>query len=233
MHQDKITAIFDRQAASYDQQWGRIAAISEALHLLSGAVLAGLPARARILCVGAGTGSEILALAQRFPEWRFVAVEPSAAMGEVLLRRAEERGIAGRCALHAGYLDTLPPGEPFDAATAILVSQFILDRAARSQFFQGIAARLRPGGTLVSADLAGQLDGADADDLLDLWRRVMSGGDAPADPAAVERMRQAYRSDVAVLPPEQVAQIIAGGGFAPPVRFFQAGLMHAWWARRP
>src|SRR3712207_7126151 len=53
---------------------------------------------------------------------------------------------ASRCAFHAGYLDSLPPAEAFDVATALLVSQFILDRAARSGLFRGIGERLRPGG---------------------------------------------------------------------------------------
>jgi tRNA (cmo5U34)-methyltransferase len=49
---------------------------------------------------------------------------------------------------------------------------------------------------------------------------------------ALERIRAAYRRDVAVLPPTEVASIIAAGGFHPPVQFFQAGLIHAWLARR-
>ena len=43
-------------------------AIKDALHLLTGTVLSELPPKAKILCVGAGTGAEILYLAQKFPE---------------------------------------------------------------------------------------------------------------------------------------------------------------------
>jgi tRNA (cmo5U34)-methyltransferase len=91
-----------------------------------------------------GTGAEIVYLAQRFPQWRFTAVEPSAPMLEVCRLRAEEHGIASRCVFHEGYLDSLPPSEAFDAATSLLVSQFILEREARSDFFRTIAERLRP-----------------------------------------------------------------------------------------
>src|SRR4051794_1322180 len=77
----------------------------------------------------AGTGHELICLADRFPGWRFVAVEPSASMLDVCRRKAEERGIAARCELHEGYLESLPPGEAFDAAISLslLVSQFIHD----------------------------------------------------------------------------------------------------------
>lgn len=229
MQQHEITALFDAQASSYDQQWSRMAPINSALHLLTSAVLAGLPARAHILCVGAGTGAEILALAQAFPQWRFTAVEPSTPMLAVLRARAEEQGIAARCLFHAGYLDTLPANEAFDAATALLVSHFIQERQARIAFFQRIAERLRPQGTLVSADLAGDLAADDCQDLLEAWFRVMSGA---ASTEGVARMREAYRRDVAVLPPQDVHDIIRHGGFEAPVRFFQAGMIHAWYARR-
>ena len=229
MQREKITAIFDQQAATYDRKWGELAPINHALHLLAGAVLSKLPAQARILCVGAGTGAEILAFAQKFPGWRFTAVEPSAAMLEVCRRRAEEHGLASRCVFHAGYLDSLPAGEPFDAATAFLVSQFILDREARSGFFRAIAGRLRPEGLLVGSDLAGDLSAPECQGLLEVWHALMSGNGVSAE--GVAKMREAYVRDVAVLPPDEVRELVARGGFASPVRFFQAGMIHAWYAR--
>ncbi|MFN8440625.1 MAG: class I SAM-dependent methyltransferase [Caldilineaceae bacterium] len=232
MQQEEITARFDKQASSYDQQWSKMAAIYEALYLLTRTILADLPAQAKILCVGAGTGAEILYLAQKFPEWHFTAVEPSAAMLEVFRRRAEEQEIAARCVFHVGYLDSLPATEPFDAATAFLVSQFILDRHARSKFFQAIADRLRPAGLLVSADLAGDLAAPECQEMLSLWSRVMTGSGTPPSPEAIERMRQTYSQDVGVLPPGDVGNILIRGGFDTPMRFFQAGMIHAWIARQ-
>lgn len=232
MHQEEITALFDKQAASYDQQWSKLAPINDALHLLTQAVLADLPPKANILCVGAGTGTEILYLAQKFPEWHFTAVEPSTAMLDVFQRRAEEQGISSRCVFHAGYLDSLPASEPFDAATAFLVSHFIQERHVRSRFFQSIAERLRPAGVLISSDLAGDLAAAECQELLDVWFRVMSGSGSLPSAEAVTRMLEAYRRDVAILPPQDVRDIIMRGGFDAPVQFFQAGMIHAWFAKR-
>jgi tRNA (cmo5U34)-methyltransferase len=232
MRKEEITALFDKQASSYDQQWSKLAPINDALHLFTSTVLSELPPKANILCIGAGTGTEILALAQKFPEWRFTAVEPSTAMLDVFRHRAEEHGIASRCVFHPGYLDSLPPNGLFDAATAFLVSQFILERHARSTFFQSIAERLCPDGILVSSDLAGDLAAAECRDLLGLWFRVMAGSGTPPPPEGIERMREAYSRDVAVLPPQDVHDIIARGGFDAPVLFFQAGMIHAWYAKR-
>lgn len=230
MQRKEIEAIFDQCASGYDQQWSKLAPLREALHLLIAAVLSDLRDDARVLCVGVGTGSELIDLARRHSGWSFTAVEPSVPMLEVCRRKAEESGVASRCVFHAGYLESLPVGEAFDAATALLVSQFILDRAARSDFFREIGARLRPGGWLVSSDLAADTASAEYPPLLDIWWRVMRATDA--SPEGLDRMRAAYDRDVAVLPPGEVGAILVSGGFEKPVQFLQTGLIHAWFARR-
>lgn len=226
MRQEELTALFDQQAASYDEQWKKLAPVNEALHLLMRAVLSGRPRDAQVLCIGAGTGAELVYLAREFPHWRFTAVEPSAAMLDVCRARAEEHGFASRCVFHQGYLDSLPASNVFDAATCLLVSQFMLDREARSAFFRDIARRLVPDGILVSSDLAADVYSTTYESLLESWWQMMKGADVPPD--GIERLREAYRRDVAVLPVGEVEAIISSGGFANPVLFFQAGLIHAW-----
>ncbi len=230
MRDEELKALFDQQAPGYDKQWEKTAPIREALHFLLESVFAGLPADARILCVGAGTGAEVAHLARRFPGWRFTVVEPSGAMLDVCRRRAEAEGFAPRCRLHEGYLDTLPFDDAHDAATCFLVSQFILDRDARAGFFRAIAGRLRPGGILASSDLASDVASSEYGALLQAWMHMMAAADI--SPEGRERLRAAYARDVAVLPPRAVAAIIEAGGFDAPVQFFQAGLIHAWFSRR-
>jgi tRNA (cmo5U34)-methyltransferase len=217
-------------AATYDQRFAKLAPMRDALHLLIGAILADLPAEARILCVGAGTGQELMYLARKFPRWRFAVVEPSAPMLEVCRRKADECGIASRCDFHGGFLESLPPAEAFDAATSLLVSQFILAPDARAGFFRAIAGRLRPGGYLASADLASDTGSAAYRSLLDVWIRLMRETGSP--PEQLERLRVTYGRDVAVLPAAQIESIIASAGFGTPVPFLQTGLIHAWYAQR-
>ena len=230
MQPQEIQAIFDQQAATYDQQWAKLAPLRDALNQLTAAVLADLPHNARVLCVGAGTGAEILYLGQQFPQWQFTVVEPSAPMLMVCRRRAEEAGIVSRCEFHCGYLDSLPASDDFDAATSILVSQFMLEKAARSDFFRSIAARLRPGGRLVSADLASDVNSDAYRSLLEVWLRMMSAAEVTEEMR--ERMRTTYDRDVGVLPPADIASLIESAEFQAPVLFHQAGLIHAWYASR-
>jgi len=62
-----------------DQRWEKTTPIRTALPFLLESVFAALPVDTRILYVGAGAGREIVYLARRFPQWIFVAVEPSGA----------------------------------------------------------------------------------------------------------------------------------------------------------
>lgn len=231
MNNDQLQSIFDQQASTYDQQWAKLAAFREGLLILVGSLFRELPSNARVLCVGAGTGAEIQGLAERFPGWSFTAVEPSAGMLDVCRQRAQAHGFASRCSFHQGYLDSLPPTEPFDAATCLLVSQFILDQRERAGFFGTIARHLLPGGTLVSSDLSSDTSSDNYPSLLGVWLRTMASADVP--PEGVERMREAYRRDVAVLPAAQVEAILVSGGFESPIQFYQAGLIRAWYTRRP
>ena len=230
MRDEELKALFDQQAAGYDKQWAGMAPIREALYLLLDALFVGLPDDARILCVGAGTGAEIAHLAERFPGWRFTALDPSGAMLEVCRQRAERGGFAHRCDYHEGYLETLAAGQAYDGATCFLVSQFLTDVQARTGFFRQIGQRLKPGGLLANADLASDIHSPAYEVLLPGWMTLMSS--AGVDAQMLERARAAYARDVAVLPASQVADIIQAGGFMAPTQFFQAGRMHGWVCQR-
>jgi tRNA (cmo5U34)-methyltransferase len=230
MHSDELKKTFDQQASGYDKQWARLAPIREGLHFLMESVLSDLPADARVLCVGSGTGAELAHLARRFPGWSFTAVDPSGAMLDVSRRLAETEGFASRCRFHEGYVDSLPIGESFDAATSLLVSQFMVDRESRSAFFSSIASRLVSGGLLVSSDLSSDVGSREFESLLRVWMSMMSSAGVTSE--VLDRMRAAWAKDVAILPPSAVRSIIEAGGFETPVQFYQAGLIHAWFARR-
>jgi tRNA (cmo5U34)-methyltransferase len=233
MERDHSPVAFDQKHASeYDKRFAKLSPMRDALHLLVSAVFASLPTDARILCVGAGTGAEIIYLAQKFPNWRFTAVDPSGPMLDVCRRRTTELGLSSRCSFHEGYLESLPSADPFDAATSLLVSQFVLQRKARVQFFASIIQRLRPGGLFVNADLASDISSAAYQSLLNVWLTLMKEtGDIP--PEKLEMMRAAYGRDVAVLPVPEVSAIIEEAGFEPPVLFLQTCLIHAWFTMRP
>jgi len=230
MKKQESTYIFDQErASSYDQQREKLAPIRDALHLLIRMVLSGLPTDARILCVGIGTGAELIYLAKEFPQWQFTAIEPAAPMLEVCRQRAEENGIASRCVFHEGYLDSLPEIELYDAATCILVSHFILQIDDRRKFFEQIAKRLITNGCLVSADLATDMSAATYESVLDIWERTLKYSDMPTE--EVDKQINSFGKKVAALPPKDTEKLIASSGFETPTLFFQSLFIHTWYAR--
>ncbi len=230
MDRTQLESTFHQQAATYDQQWAKLAAFRDGLHLLIASIFSKLPHDARILCVGAGTGAEIHFLAARHPDWTFVAVEPAAGMVRAAELRAEQHGYRDRGTFQTGYLDSLPDSPPFDAATSLLVSQFIFNRTERTAFFQAIADRLKPDGWLATSDLAADRNSESYASLLGVWLQTTAA--AELSPQRLQQMREGYDRDVSILPLRHVRSIIAAGGFKEPVQFFQAGLIHAWYARR-
>ena len=229
MNNQQLPALFDQKtAASYDQQTALLAG-REALFSLMSLILSELPTDARILCVGAGTGTEMIVLAQAFPKWQFTAVEPAPAMLDVCRQKAEESGITPRCTFHEGYLDSLPASDPFDAATCLLVSQFLKQAEERSYFFGQIAQRLHPGSILINADLVLGMPPPVYQSLVKVWSRMRGSGQSEED---IEKTRASWNLHIATLTPSEVEAIITAGGFDTPALFFQSLFIHAWFSKR-
>lgn len=227
----KINPFNNAHALSYDDQWKKLAPMTEGLHFLMKILLNDLPAKSHILCIGAGTGAEILTLAQTFPEWRFTAVEPAGAMLDVCRSKMEEAGFSSRCYFHEGYLDTLPDLGEFDAATAILVSQFMFKEDDRINFFKEIYARLKSGAILVSADLASPVTPVLCDSLKDVWTKALMFAGFSEERAA--QATSAWKVLVAVSIPEEIESIIKKSGFENPTLFYQTLFIHSWFSRVP
>jgi len=217
--------IFNKgMASSYDSQRDKLEPIKDALHLCIRVLLSDLPATARVLCVGAGTGSELLYLAQAFPQWNFTVVEPSKAMIDICIQRTRELDIYSRCTFHEGYLDSLPEADAFDVATSILVSHFITDVEDRSRFFGEISSRLKDNAYLINADLASDMSSIEYQNLLKVWVNMHEYAGMPV-------RVESFGSKVAMLPLKDVESIIKSSGFKDPVLFFQSLFIHAWFSR--
>ena len=100
----------------------------------------------------------------------------------------------------------------------------------RRNFFSQIGSRLRPQGYLVSADLAGDMSTISYQSLREMWTRMLKYAEYPEQ--TIEDFLAAHGRDAAVLPPDEVASIIASSGFGTPVLFLQTLFIHAWYARR-
>jgi len=216
------------EASAYDNRFAKLAPFKEALHLVLSMALADLPVDARVLCVGVGTGAELLTLGPAHPGWHFVGVEPAPAMIRQARAKTTAAGIS--CVLHEGTLDSLPRTAAFDAVTCLLVGHFLVDDAERAALLANMASRLRPGGRLVHATLAtrGTPDGDDT--LLNSWLNALRYAGFP--PKRIASFRDALGTRITVLPRAQIEDELVAAGFESPALVFQSLLMHGWTARR-
>lgn len=221
---------FTKEASqSYDEKNSKLSPISDGLHFLIRLALSDVPARARVLCVGVGTGAEILSLAKSNPEWTFLGVDPSTSMLEVCGERLKAAGIAERCELVHGYVQDAPVGENFDVALSVLVAHFV-KRDERLEFLKNMSARLKTGGVLVNAEISYDLETPEFPAMLKDWEQVQAlmGG----TPESLAKLPQILREVLTVLPPEETETLLHLAGIAEPVRFFQAFMIHAWHGKK-
>jgi tRNA (cmo5U34)-methyltransferase len=209
------------KAAAYDRARAPLASIYGALHLCTNAVLSTLANASRVLCVGAGTGDEVIRLAQMNPSWTFAVVEPSSEMLTLCRDKARVAGVDTRCEFFEGYVDLVPHVESFDAALCLFVSYFILNPGEREALFSAIATRLRSGGLMVNAELSPEASAPDYKMLRDGWVAMHRAAGIGMKPDYLGR-------DVAVSSADDVEALLTSAGFSDPRVFFQALLITAW-----
>ena len=231
MTQPDPSRFFDQKIAdNYDAQADNLKAIGDNLHLLIGLVLQDLPDDARILCVGAGTGTEIVHLAALHPNWRFVALEPSPEMLAKCREKMEKHGFDERCRHVNGFLKDIAPGESFDAVLCLLVTQFMLDPEERQAMFDGMARRLRAGGYLINAEISYDVRSAAFDAMAQKWGAMRKKSGATKDDTA--QIIAMMLKHVAVAPPAAIEAMLKKSGFAMPILFFQSLFIHAWYSQK-
>lgn len=193
------------------------------LHRMTGILLAEqAPLDARVLVLGAGGGLELKALAEAYPRWTFVGVDPS----DLMLRLAHRTlgPLAARVELVQGYIEDAPPG-PFDAATCLLTLHF-LDAAARLDTLRNIHRRLKPGAPFVAAHSSFPQGQEERGDWLSRYAAfAISSG---ADPEQAERARAAVGASPTMLAPAHDETILRAAGFPDTSLFFAAFTWRGW-----
>lgn len=212
-------------AARFEEYANASIAGREGLFRLAEASLAELPDDARILVVGCGTGSEVLALASRHAGWRFEAVEPAQGMVAVCRQRLNSAALSHRVTVHERSVEGLRI-EPCHAATAILVSQHIIDDAGASRFFSEIAMNLIDGAVLFSADITLPDETSRTDAMLRTWRRQAVTAGLPEDAPATLIAR--FGKELAPRTPVGVETLLSSAGFRAPLQVFQSTIYRAW-----
>ncbi len=216
---------FSAAAKSYDEKNIQLAPIANNMHFLIRLILKNAPIQARVLCVGIGTGAEILSLSKAFPEWTFVGVDPSIGMLDVCRERLKKAGVLNRCELIHGYVQDMHSDENFDAALSILVGHFV-KRDDRLSFYQAMSSRIRSNGILINTEISFDLNSQEFPMMLNNWKEVqlLMG----ATPESLANLSQVLREMLTVLSPKETESLLKQSGIKLPVLFFQAFMINGW-----
>lgn len=217
---------FTDTAKEYDERNRQLAPITDNLHFLIQLILKNAPVDSCVLCVGVGTGAEILSLSKTFPEWTFVGVDPSIGMLDVCCERLSSAGVLHRCKLIHGYVHDVSPGENFDAALSILVAHFV-KLEDRLNFYKAMYNRLHPEGYLINTEISYDLNSQEFPLMLKNWEAVQSL--MGATPESLENLAQVLREMLSVISPGETESLLKQCGINLPVRFFQAFMICGWY----
>lgn len=226
------TKHFDaKRATGYEAKIRRIVPGYEAMHDLSLHLLLNtLPGQANILVSGAGTGHEVLLYARANPAWHVTGVDPTEAMLSLAAERVKEQGLSERIYLKQGCVKDLPPGPSFQAATSILVMQFIPDAGAKKEYLAELASRLQPHAKFIIIDLVGDKTTPAFGRFLSAWearqlRMEENREDVGRDFAHIRR-------DIKFIPEERMHALLQEAGFREIHKFFQTYLFSGWIAEK-
>jgi tRNA (cmo5U34)-methyltransferase len=217
---------FNDTAKQYDERNRQLAPIINNLHFLIRLILKNIPDRARVLCVGVGTGAEILSLSETFTEWRFVGVDPSIGMINICKEKLKIAGVLDRCEFINGYVHDVPEEEKFDAVLSILVGHFV-KREDRLHFYTGMCNRLYPNGILINTEISFDLNSQHFPLMLKNWEAIQSLMGATSESLA--NLSLQLREMLTVMSPNEIEVLLNQSGLHSPVRFYQAFMIHGWY----
>lgn len=217
---------FTNAAKFYDDRNQKLSPIVDNLHFLLGLILKNIPSNSHVLCVGVGTGTEILSLLKSFPDWTFVGVDPSSGMLDVCREKLKEAGVLDRCKLVHGYVSDLPLEENFHAVLSLFVGHFV-KREERLNFYKGMFDRLCSNGFLVNTEISYDLDSKEFPLMLKNWESIQLLMGATQE--SIANLSQVLREMLTILSPKEVEYFLNQSGVDLPIHFFQSFIINAWY----
>lgn len=184
-----------------------------------------------LLVVGAGGGAEIINFCRHNPLWKMVGVDPSKKMLDLAQRKVKDFGFSNQVSWVNGYVSDLPISPEYDAATSILVMQFLPNDGKKSNFLKEIFRRIRPLGSFVLVDVIRDREDVKFEEMIQF---VRSYRDIMGVPENVHiKAMEAFSKGVYPLSEEGELELLRNTGFVNIIRFYTGMWINGWIATVP
>ncbi len=210
------------KANAYDETIMKVIPGYQTSHELARCLLEDtLSGSSKLLIAGCGTGKEIVDYAFNNQQWQFLGFDPSEKMLSTAKERVETNKCEERVHLVKGVIDDVHETD-FDAATSILVLQFLPSDDEIQGFFDKVATKLKPGAPLVLVYMEGDKKTDEYLVLNSAWKtqQLSTRND---DQSVIEEFKQRDK-DIRFISQEQIELFLNKAGFSKPLRFYQAYL---------
>lgn len=180
-----------------------------------------LNSEAKILVAGAGTGKEIIDCSKNNPRWSFTGFDPAEPMLSIARKKVAATSLESKISFVQGLIKDVVKKD-FDAATAILVMQFLPDDGAKLNFLKAIASKLKTGALIVLVDLEGKIGSDEYNVLNAAWKNHQLFTREKND--SVDKEFAMREKEVHFIPQERIELLFEEAGFIKIHRFFKAYL---------
>ena len=179
----------------------------------------------KILVIGAGTGTESLNLARKFPQATIFALDPSLDMLNKLSEKITQEQITNILLKHT-YLADLQEYN-FDFVISCLVMHFIPDELShktndqelsKKSFFKQAYDRMKPNASLILVDKC--VDEVDHDQIFSYWRSFQINSGKTAQEA--DDNIKLINTELPIVSSERIMDLASELGFTKIIKFFKA-----------
>ena len=220
----------DKHASNYDEKIRKVIRGYNEMHDLSYYLLKdNLPENAKILVSGIGTGHEAITYAGNQKSWSIVGVDPTPEMVTSSKNKIAQLRLANKINVVEGRVENIKENN-FDAATSILVMQFLKDNGDKENYLKNISEKLKKGGKLIVIDLEGQKNSEKFNLLLSAWKSHQY--DTREDKDQIDKDFSHVDTDLQFIPEERIIELLKSSGFTKNYKFYQSYLFGGYIAEK-
>lgn len=220
----------DKHASIYDDKIRKVIRGYNEMHDLSYYLLKdNLPENAKIFVSGIGTGHEAITYAKNQDGWHIVGVDPTPEMVRSSRNKITQLGLAGKIEVVEGRVESVEENN-FDAATSILVMQFLKDNGDKENYLRNISKKLKKDAKLVVIDLEGQKGSTKFNLPLSAWKNHQYS--TRDDKEQIDKDFEHIDADLQFISEKRIIDLLKTTGFSKVHKFYQSYLFGGYIAEK-